>query len=134
MKRFWVVGGEYTDTSFTHIAGGKEHRHGPFATYDEAQADWSKLAWQTVDNCNVRYRIEEEDTGGPGVRLRYWVVGGHYTDNSYCKVVGGGREDCFGPFGSHDEAKAEWSKRSWQSVDDCHARYRIIHTAKPPVP
>ena len=37
MTEYWVVGGEYTDTSFTTIANGKEaERHGPYDDHDHA--------------------------------------------------------------------------------------------------
>ena len=58
MTAYWVVGGEYASTDFNKIAPGKtEQRFGPYAGYEDALAKWSELAWQTVDNCNVRYRI-----------------------------------------------------------------------------
>jgi hypothetical protein len=33
---------------------------GPFASYEDALAKWAELAWQSVDNCNVRFHIESE--------------------------------------------------------------------------
>lgn len=61
MTAFWVVGGEYESTRFERIAGGgREERHGPYASYDEAEREWARLSWARVDNCNVRYRIVEE--------------------------------------------------------------------------
>lgn len=61
MAAYWVVGGEYTDTSFKEIAPGKrEERYGPFATYREAYAAWSARARATIDDATVRYRIVEQ--------------------------------------------------------------------------
>ena len=58
--RYWVVGGEYTGTDFKEIAGGGEEDWlGPYATMDEAVAEWQRESWLHVDNCNVRYRIVE---------------------------------------------------------------------------
>ncbi len=65
MTRYWVVGGEYSDTSFRRIAtGGKEQRIGPFDSYGAAKAEWQQRAWASVDNAHVRYRILKEG-GGP---------------------------------------------------------------------
>lgn len=59
MTTFWVIGGEYASTDFNKIAPGKtEQRLGPFASYEDALGKWTELAWQSVDCCNVRYRIE----------------------------------------------------------------------------
>ena len=61
MKQYWVIGGEYASTAFDTFAPGKtEERYGPYASFAEAQAQWQRLSWQRVDNCNVRYRIAEE--------------------------------------------------------------------------
>lgn len=61
MPRYWVVGGEYTDTKFKTISGGgKETRLGPFAGYEAAKAAWQARAWATVDSANTRYRIVKE--------------------------------------------------------------------------
>ena len=59
---FWVVGGEYTNTSFREVVPGKkEERLGPFATYDQAMEAWSARAWATVDDCNSRYHIVQDE-------------------------------------------------------------------------
>lgn len=61
MSQFWVVGGEYTDTSFTRLAPGKtEERIGPFARYQDAYDAWLVRARATIDDATVRYRIVEE--------------------------------------------------------------------------
>jgi len=59
MTHYWVVGGEYADTTFERTAGGgPEERIGPFESYDAAKAVWQARAWATVDNARARYRIE----------------------------------------------------------------------------
>ncbi|GIL00008.1 MAG: hypothetical protein BroJett029_42160 [Alphaproteobacteria bacterium] len=131
MTRYWVVGGEYADTSFTRIAGGgAEDRIGPFRSYDEAKAAWQERAWQTVDSAHHRYRIEEENGG---TETHYWVVGGIYKDTRFAEPAEGG-EQWYGPFDSYDDAKAEWQRRAWSSVDDALSRYRIEKRsgARPP--
>lgn len=128
MAKYWVVGGEYADTSFTEIAGGgREERIGPFASYDEAKAAWQDRAWSTVDSANHRFRIEEE-TGRE--ETHYWVVGGTYTDTHF-ETPAGGEEGWHGPFESYDEAKAEWQSLAWSSVDDALSRYRIEKRSGP---
>ena len=58
---YWVIGGEYTDLSFTKLAAGtSEERHGPFATYKEAYEVWQSRARATVDDAMVRFRIIEQ--------------------------------------------------------------------------
>jgi hypothetical protein len=57
--RFWVVGGVYTDTRFAEAVGAGEQWHGPFATYEDAKAEWGRRAWATVDDAHARYRIEK---------------------------------------------------------------------------
>ena len=62
--RYWVVGGDYTDTSFTALApGAAEERHGPFATYRDAYDAWTALARRTIDFATVRYRIVADESG-----------------------------------------------------------------------
>jgi uncharacterized protein YndB with AHSA1/START domain len=64
MARYWVVGGEYTDTRFERLAPGtNEERHGPFDTYEQAHEVWQARARATVDNALVRFRILEESGG-----------------------------------------------------------------------
>ncbi|MSP50301.1 MAG: DUF4170 domain-containing protein [Alphaproteobacteria bacterium] len=59
--RYWVIGGEYTDTDFRQIAPGKaEERVGPFASFKEARDAWAGRAFATIDHCLVRYRIVED--------------------------------------------------------------------------
>ncbi len=65
MQQYWVVGGEYTDTRFHNTVGGGEKWIGPFDSYDDAVAEWSRHAWQTVDDCHTRYRIEAIDQDAP---------------------------------------------------------------------
>ncbi len=65
MRQFWVVGGEYTDTRFHDAVNGAEQWIGPFTDYEAAKKEWAKHAWQTVDSCTIRYRIERIDQGQP---------------------------------------------------------------------
>ena len=83
MRQFWVVGGEYESTAFRNLAEGTtEVREGPFDDYDKALKEWQRLAWETVDDCNAHFHIEEEnvDFGAAGA---YWVIGGTFKDTSF---------------------------------------------------
>jgi uncharacterized protein DUF4170 len=65
MARYWVIGGEYADTSFERLASGaREERLGPFASYDDAYDTWRSRARATVDDALVRFRIIEEPPAG----------------------------------------------------------------------
>ncbi len=65
MSLFWVVGGVYTDTHFQETVGSNEEWFGPFRDYEAAKEEWAKHAWQTVDHCTMRYRIECIDPNAP---------------------------------------------------------------------
>ena len=119
---FWVVGGKYTDTQFTE-AIGRELRHGPFKDYEDAKKEWARLAWQTIDDATVRYRIEQaEDVTRVA---RYYVVGGAYKSTRFDEPVGPNGEEWIGPFPDYEKAKAEWARKAWQTVDEANTRYRI---------
>jgi hypothetical protein len=125
MKRYWVVGGEYSDTTFKTFAPGKqEERLGPFASYEEAQKTWAGRAWATVDDAHSRYSILTEDDG-PAAAPRYWVVGGEYADTTFTVPADGKTLERLGPFATPEEAQKAWSGRAWATVDDAHTRYRI---------
>jgi uncharacterized protein DUF4170 len=65
MARYWVVGGEYSDTRFEELAPGTTaERYGPFSSYDEAYRVWQARARATVDDALVRFRILEEGSTG----------------------------------------------------------------------
>ncbi|MFC4350639.1 DUF4170 domain-containing protein [Fodinicurvata halophila] len=55
---------------------------------------------------------------------QYWVVGGEYRDANFTVPLEG-REEWIGPFGSYHQAKAEWARLAWSTVDDAQTRYRI---------
>lgn len=121
---YWVIGGEYTDTSFTLIKGGDaESKIGPFKDYAMAKAIWAKLAWEHVDDAHVRYRIIDDGS------QEFWVVGGTYKSTDFGETIDGSPEKRIGPFKTYEAAKAEWQKRAWESVDDAHTRYRIEKVA-----
>lgn len=118
--RYWVVGGEYTDTEFKDVVGGgEEERHGPYETYEAARRAWSALSMKYVDSAFVKYRIEH------GGSEEYWVVGGRYTDTTFSEIAGSEEEERIGPFPSYEDAKKAWQERAWATVDETTVRYRI---------
>lgn len=128
MRQFWVVGGEYESTAFKNLAeGATEVREGPFDDYDKALKEWQRLAWETVDNCNAHFHIEEEsvDVGAAGA---FWVIGGTFKDTSFKEWAG--VPERFGPYSTYEEAEAKWQEMAWSTVDDATAQYRI-ETIKP---
>ncbi len=70
-KIYWVVGGEYGDSSFTSLAPGKELEvFGPFEKW-EALGFWRGMTSKSVDEALVRYDIREnydQEKGSAGSR------------------------------------------------------------------
>jgi hypothetical protein len=61
MTEYWVVGGEYTDVTFTTLRPGTTlGRYGPFPNYEAARKEWHARTMQTIDNALIRYRIVSE--------------------------------------------------------------------------
>ncbi len=121
-QRYYVVGGEYADTSFTIPASGTQLEvRGPF-NEREAKVCWRELTSKTVDHATVRYFLKAEDE----VASRsYWVVGGEYADSSFTKLQPGKELEVYGPFGKWEEALGFWRGMTSKSVDDALARYDI---------
>lgn len=119
LEQYWVVGGEYTDTTFKTAVGGVEQRIGPFPTVDGARRAWVSLSQKSVDDAHVRFHIER---AGSAV---YWVVGGTYVDTEFQRTAGDAPEERLGPFDSYDAAFEAWRAKAWATADDGHVRYRI---------
>ncbi|MCE2493210.1 MAG: hypothetical protein J4F40_11470 [Alphaproteobacteria bacterium] len=58
--RFWVVGGEYTDTSFNELVSGSERVMGPYSNRDAALVAWRRVAEETRGDCYARFTVAEE--------------------------------------------------------------------------
>lgn len=57
---YWVVGGVFSDTSFTTIAKDQtEERHGPYDNEEGAMNKWRERAWETVDDAFAQFRVEK---------------------------------------------------------------------------
>ena len=84
-EQYWVVGGEYTDTDFKALVGGKEEeRHGPFDSLEKARQDWAGRSMAQVDNAFVKYHIEHVG------QTEFWVVGGRYKTTEFRIIADGG--------------------------------------------
>jgi hypothetical protein len=57
---FFVVGGEYRDTTFREVVR-PDAPEGPFEDYDDALAAWRSKSVRRIDEAYVRYRIVEAD-------------------------------------------------------------------------
>ncbi len=53
---FWVVGGEYRDTSFRDL-NGRPEVFGPFQEYDDAMRVWRERTGASKSAALVRYTI-----------------------------------------------------------------------------
>lgn len=121
-KKFFVIGGEYADTSFTTPAPGTElETHGPF-TEPEAHQFWRALTGRTVDNAMVRYvvRAADELQGD-----NFYVVGGEYADTTFTTMAVGKQTESYGPFG-RQQAMDFWRGITSQTIDSALHRYDIV--------
>ena len=81
-KIYWVVVGEYCDSSFTKLVAGKELEvFGPFEKW-EALGFWRGLASKSIDDALVRYDIREnyDQEKSSGASGKFLVV-----RNSLCR-------------------------------------------------
>lgn len=119
-KSYFVVGGEYADTSFTEIAPGiKEERYGPFDEH-EAHVCWRALTGKTVDNAMVRYFIRAESLP----EQQWYVVGGEYADTAFDEIAPGKTFESHGPF-SRKDAMDKWRALTAMTVDNAMIRYDL---------
>ncbi len=58
--KFWVVGGEYTDTRFAEMVEGTREIFGPFQDYDAARQVWRERAHATKASATRRFTIARE--------------------------------------------------------------------------
>ena len=123
-QRFYVVGGEYADTSFREpFPGTQLETYGPFATEREAKVRWRELTGHSIDNAMVRYFIQSAATGAAKAK-NHWVVGGEYADSGFSRLAPGKELEVYGPF-EHGEALGFWRALASKSIDDALMRYDI---------
>ncbi|MCA3247858.1 MAG: DUF4170 domain-containing protein [Azospirillum sp.] len=128
--RFWVEGGEHADATFTALAAGKEERHGPFATYEEARAVWQARTMATIDNALARFKVVvgEGPTHVPAAAgpKTWWVEGSEYADATFTTLVAGRPIERHGPHATYEAAKKDWQARTMATVDNALIRFRIV--------
>lgn len=120
-KTYYVVGGEYADTSFSVIAPGHaEDRFGPFDEH-EAHICWRAITGKTVDNAMIRYFIRStEDI----TDAAWYVVGGEYADTGFQTMAPGKSKQVTGPF-SRKEALDKWRELTGKTVDCALTRFDL---------
>ena len=64
-ERYWVVGGEYSSTTFHSLKSGQPDVFGPFKTRDEARATWKRLSDETRSCATAKYAITAEKLALP---------------------------------------------------------------------
>ena len=127
-KKFYVVGGEYADTSFTTIASGhKEERFGPFGEH-EAHVCWRAITGKTVDNAMVRYFIRADDEQ---VEDQWYVVGGEYADTGFETIAEGRTLELHGPF-DRQGAMNKWRELTGKTVDNAMIRFALCSAEELP--
>ena len=120
-KSYFVVGGEYADTSFTIIAPGHtEERFGPFGEH-EAHICWRALTGKTVDNAMIRYFLRSTDEAAGD---SWYVVGGEYADTTFQTIAPGKTKQVLGPFG-RKEALDKWRELTGKTVDSALTRFDL---------
>ncbi len=58
-KKYYVVGGYYTNDAWTKIKEGTREKYGPYSK-KKALEVWNSRAWATVDFFSYRFRVYEE--------------------------------------------------------------------------
>jgi hypothetical protein len=64
---FYVVGGEYRDTTFRELAR-PDQVIGPFEDYEDAYVAWRARAMATIDQAYSRYHIVETAPAPPDLQ------------------------------------------------------------------
>jgi hypothetical protein len=59
-ERFWVVGGDYSSTTFHTLKKGQPDAVGPFKSREEARAVWKQLSETSRSSATVKYAITAE--------------------------------------------------------------------------
>lgn len=54
---YYVVGGEYVDTTWKELDLDTYELHGAFQTYEEAYDVWRTRTWKFVDHCYYKFSI-----------------------------------------------------------------------------
>ena len=121
-KQYFVIGGEYADTTFSQILDGKTEEHyGPLSEV-EAHNLWRSLTGKTVDNALVRYRVRPVETVASDI---WYVIGGEYATTEFTQIAKGHQLETYGPY-PRPEALAVWRAITGKTVDNAMVRYDIV--------
>jgi Domain of unknown function (DUF4170) len=64
MKQYWVIGGEFRDTSFRELVTTMPEAAGPFEGYEQALSEWRRKTEATRRHATVRYTIAATAVAG----------------------------------------------------------------------
>ena len=121
-KVFYVVGGEFLDTTFQQLAPGHEQVNlGPF-TEKEALDTWRGLTGKTVDNALIRYFVKQDTTN---ITRQWFVVGGEYADTGFKHLAKGASLQVEGPF-ERNQAMDKWRELTGKTIDSAVTRFEIV--------
>lgn len=59
-SRYWIVGGEYSDTDFQQIIPGTEQISGPFTNRDAVEEEWRRMSERYRSQALMRFSIASE--------------------------------------------------------------------------
>lgn len=120
-KTYYVVGGEYADTTFSVIAPG--HTEDSFGPFDEHEAHicWRAITGKSVDNAMVRYFIRSSEEAA---EESWYVIGGEYADTTFRDIAVGKKKEVFGPF-SRLDATNKWRELTGKTVDSALTRFDL---------
>ena len=55
--RYWVIGGDYSDSQFKDIEPGTAIMHGPYDDEMKARTEWQRLTFRDHCGATTRYSI-----------------------------------------------------------------------------
>jgi len=56
-RRYWVIGGHYSDCGFKELQPGTEVLHGPYSDELKARMEWQRLTFRDRCGAMERYSI-----------------------------------------------------------------------------
>ncbi|WP_347717111.1 hypothetical protein [Sphingomonas sp.] len=59
-RRYWVIGGDYSDCAFGQLEPGTEKISGPFLCEVKARTEWQRLTFRDNSGATTRYTIAAE--------------------------------------------------------------------------
>ncbi len=132
-KIYWVVGGEYADTSFTKTANGKQIEvYGPFEKW-EALGFWRGFTSKSVDDALVRYDIREnyDQDGASGAARKFSTAAQDAAAAVKSVVINRPAEDVFA-FLMSAENWPKWAIHGIKSVSPGSGGYWELETPSGP--